>query len=56
MNTGKTEKNNFLIQNDQIFTKGVENFRKNVRVDNKFILIMPTPLICQKIRRYIIRR
>ena len=39
MNNGKTEKNNFLIQNDQFFTKGVEIFRKNVRVDNKFILI-----------------
>ena len=53
MNIGKTEKNNFLIQNDQIFTKGVEIFRKNVRV---VYVNMPTLLICQKIRRYIIRR
>ena len=27
---GKTEKNNFLLQNDQFFTRGVEIIRKHV--------------------------
>ena len=30
MDIGKIEKNNFLLQNDQFFTKGVKIFRKHV--------------------------
>ena len=30
MDVRKIEKNNFLWQNDQFFTKGVEVFRKHV--------------------------
>ena len=30
MDIGKIEKNNFLLQNDQFFTEGVEIFRKHV--------------------------
>ena len=30
MDIGKIEKNNFLLQNDQFFTKGIEIFRKHV--------------------------
>ena len=39
MNIGKTEKTDFLLQNNQFFNKRVENFRRNVRVDNTLILI-----------------
>ena len=30
MNNGKIEKNNFLLQNDQFCSKGVEIFKKHV--------------------------
>ena len=32
MDTEKIEKNNFLVQNDQFVTKGVEIFRKHISV------------------------
>ena len=34
MDIGKNEKNNFLLQNDQFFTKGVEIFWKHVFFSN----------------------
>ena len=39
MNIEKTEKTDFLLQNNQFFNKRVETFRRNVRVDNTLILI-----------------